>query len=381
MNAAGCFGLALVLSLVVRAHATGERPAADMLRSSRAIWFGALALVALTTIAFFRVLSSDFLPKEASNYRPVRTWDPVRKEGLMMVPRKWTYSKGSCPACESRQVNHFAKVDGYDYFLCDSCKLISIDPSVLAESDDGLNIRKYDAAYWEMELRAAMDRAYGQAIERTAEVIYYTRIPIKRFVDIGSGPGYFLDAINQYLPSRASRFYGVELFPPPIQHRTKHQNYLVGDLRDVSCSFDSGLCMEVAEHLTPLMLRTLLEDIVAKSNPGGCFMFNTGLSEYVQKEDPGYLDPTKRGHLVSWSVDAVRVLCEGLELDVFPIRGKRWAFVVERRSVDGERARDIGGDIRGRVWYAHPENLELLTDPEMGSVLKILGRLAILAYS
>jgi hypothetical protein len=291
------------------------------------------------------------------------------------------YTQGRCPVCESRHLNRLRQIEGYDYYQCRACKLIFIDLKVLADVDRGLNIRKYDVDYWEMELSSAVDRAYGVALARTAEIVYYTRIPIERFVDIGTGPGYFLDAIDRYLPSRSARFYGIELFPPPLEHRTRHKNYIVGGLRDLPFSVDSGLCMEVAEHLTPFMLRTLLEDLVRKSNPGGCFIFNTGLSEYVLKEDPNYLDPTRRGHIVSWSPESVQALSAGLELDVFPIRGKTWAFIVERRHADGTPAPDSKKDIRQRIWSALPENLELLTDPIMGSVIKILGHHTILAFS
>jgi len=259
--------------------------------------------------------------------------------------------------------------------------MLFIDSFVLNEIDGGSNIRKYDAEYWQMELPDAKERAYGVALARTAEVIYYTRIPIERFIDVGAGPGYFLDAISRHLPSHSGRFYGVELFPPPVEHRTKHQNYMVGSLKDVPFSFDSGLCMEVIEHLSPRMLRSLLEEIAHKSRRGACYIFNTGLPEYVLREDPNYLDPKRRGHVISWSVSAVRALCAGLEFDVFPIRGKTWAFILERRLNDGVSAPDFTKDIRERVWSALPENLELLMDRTMGSVLKILGHHTILAFS
>jgi hypothetical protein len=227
-----------------------------------------------------------------------------------------------------------------------------------------------------MELSAAKERSYGPALARIAEVIYYARVPIQRFIDIGTGPGYVLDAIDHYLPAHSDRFYGVERFPPPPEFRTPHKNYLIGNMSDFPHYFEAGLCMEVIEHFTPLMLRNLLEQICNKSEPGACFIFNTGLPSYVLKEDPDYLDPVRRGHIMSWSVESVRALCSGLNLAVLPIVGKTWAFIVER-PLDNANAKE---DVRDRVWAALPENLELLTDPVMGSVLKILGHHTILAF-
>jgi hypothetical protein len=188
-----------------------------------------------------------------------------------------------------------------------------------------------------------------------------------------------LDAIAQYLPKHSDKFHGVERFPPPLEYRTQHKNYVIGSLRDLTLCFEAGLCMEVIEHLTPVMLRHLLEDISAKSIPGACFIFNTGLSDYVLKEDSAYLDPVTRGHITSWSVDAVKALCQGLNLIVYPIPGKTWAFIVEHR-LDTDQPAAAKQDIRKRLWSALPENLEILTDPAMGSVLKILGHHTILAF-
>jgi hypothetical protein len=61
MNAAGCFGLALVLCLVARAQPGGDKPVSDAPDTTRLIWLSALALVALTAVVFWRALHFYFL--------------------------------------------------------------------------------------------------------------------------------------------------------------------------------------------------------------------------------------------------------------------------------------------------------------------------------
>jgi spermidine synthase len=72
----------------------------------------------------------------------------------------------------------------------------------------------YQDLYWAKELLAAKSRASGVSIARAAEVFILARKQIKTFLDIGTGPGFFLDAILKYLPDSDATFLGVERFPP-----------------------------------------------------------------------------------------------------------------------------------------------------------------------
>ncbi len=274
----------------------------------------------------------------------------------------------SCPICRHGASSRVAQVAGHSYSLCSGCGSISIETETIERLDAGGSLVEYDEDYWTSELPAARDRAFGPSLARMAEAVHYTRIPIQRFLDVGSGPGFFLDAIARYLPSRVQHFFGVEKFPPPAAHRTRSTNFIVGEVSDLNLRFDAGICIEVVEHLTPATLRTLLAGLAGVSNPGSLFLFNSGLPEYVLKEDIAYLDPQRRGHIVSYSLKAVRLLARDLGFSVLPIPGKTWAYVLEFQSRATERE-----DIRSRIWSARPENLQLLGDPEMGSVLRILG--------
>jgi hypothetical protein len=280
----------------------------------------------------------------------------------------------TCPCCQSVQTQLFKSVSGHDYFNCSTCESLFIDTEDLRRIDSGLSIVKYEEGYWRMELQSAKERSYGPTLARMAEAVYYCKRPIEKFLDIGTGPGYFLDAIGKLLPDNAGLFYGVELYPPDKEFRTPSKNYLIDDLGNLQDKFDCGICIEVIEHLTPSMLDDLLKKLANVSNPKSLYIFNTGMPEYVKNEDPGYLDPSVRGHLVSYSLKAIAQMAGKYGFVTHKIIGKTWAFALE---FQGESENE---DIRDRIWKALPYNLNILTDKNMGSVLKILGLETARAY-
>ena len=282
-----------------------------------------------------------------------------------------------CPCCNSAATALFRSVGIYNYYWCKSCECLFLDTAYLSSIDGGLTIVSYEEEYWKMELRSAWERSYGPALARMAEAIYYCRIPVKRFLDIGTGPGYFLDAVGKLLPEHADVFFGIELFPPDAEFRTTAKNYIIGDLGDLEDKYDCGICIEVIEHLTPVMLDGLLKKLAAASNPGALYIFNTGMPEYVKKEDIGYLDPTKRGHLVSYSHKAMSLMGGRYGFTMHPIPGKTWAFVLEFTNGNATPREDI----RDRIWTASQHNLDILSDSTMGTVLKILGLETSRAYN
>lgn len=285
------------------------------------------------------------------------------------------HSDSSCPLCD-RRARPYRVIEAVDYFECRSCDFLFADPRLLARIDRGEMVREYDADYWASELSAARERSYGSSLARVAEALLYCRLPVTRFVDIGAGPGFLLDALSTYLPAARDTFYGVEKFPPTSERRTSHPHYLIGDLRDVGMQFECGVCIEVLEHLTPTMARQLAAAMKAACIPGSLILFNTGLTHYVRDEDPGYLDPHARGHITSWSVVAARKVFgpEGFVVTALP--GKSWAFVVEYQPATLGDEREMAA----RIWRPIPENLRLMTDPEMGNVMFILGRESARAY-
>lgn len=288
-------------------------------------------------------------------------------------------SKCQCAICNG-SAEHYKTLKSrdshkeYEYFICKNCESIFIAPDILQMMDSGEGIIPYNEKYWEMEKASARERCFGAGLSRMAEAIFYTQIPINNFLDIGTGTGYFLDAVSLYLPSRADCFFGVEKFPPIPEERTQQKNYYTCDYKEVGKMFDCGICVEVIEHLTPEMLKGLFREVAEVSNEGALYVINSGLSSYTQKEDASYIDPFIRGHIVSYSVKGVRHLLSELGFTVHEIKGKTWAFAIEyKHGTEGE-------DITERVWKALPENLNLLNDDKMGTVMQILGRESIRAY-
>lgn len=254
----------------------------------------------------------------------------------------------------------FAVVDGVPYGDCFTCGSIAVDAAVIQAVDEGRFPRTYDEAYWEMELAGARERAACGSLARVAEAVLYTSRRVEAFIDIGCGPGMLLDALVRHLPSKTV-FHGVEKFPPP--YRTDHPNYHVGDLADLPMRFDAGVCIEVIEHLTPKMAEGLAEALAAKSNEGALYLFNTGLADFVRAEDPSYLDPYNRGHIIAWGHQALCAIFEPRGFKVIPMRS--WSFALEYKSNNEV-------PLLERAWDSL--NADLLKDPEMGEVIWLLGR-------
>lgn len=262
----------------------------------------------------------------------------------------------------------------YTYYLCERCGSIFIDTDIICAMDNGETLIEYTKEYWNMEFQAAKKRCFGVCLARIAEVVYYATIPIVNFLDIGGGTGILLDAISQYLPDNKSHFYSVEKYPPEDGYRTKEKNFYTCSYSELNQKFQAGICMEVVEHLTPKMLVDMFREIAMISEDNAIYLVNTGLPKYVMEQDPNYLDPFKRGHIISYSTEGMKFLLEPLGYRVLPIRGKDWAFCIEYNSGNKDK------DITGRIWKALPENLSLLHDSNMGDVLQILGRESVNGY-
>jgi hypothetical protein len=267
----------------------------------------------------------------------------------------------------------YREVSGVAYFECKECGSLLAERSVLDAVDEGSFHRRYDESYWEVELAAARERAYGPALARVSETLLYARRPVRRFLDAGAGPGFLLDALSTYLPASKGIFWGVETYPPRV--RTSNPQYVVGAMDTLPGKFDAGLCMEVVEHLTPRMVSSLGSSLAKLSEPDTIVLFNTALPAFVKSVDPGYLDPYVRGHIASYSQKAIGLLLSPFGFRVSPLRGKDWAYVVEYQPTSAVEP------LEDRIWTALPENKQILIDPEMGSVLYGLGLDTARAYA
>lgn len=234
----------------------------------------------------------------------------------------------TCPVCREGRSRNYAQIEGMNYLRCLSCRSIHIELAALAEIDAGRPLlRDYGPDYWAMELAAARTRAQGVSLCRAGEAILYCRRPVRRFLDVGAGPGFLLENLLELLDPAGEIFHAVEKFAPDAHFR--HPNYHLGSLADLDQRFDAGTCIEVVEHLTPEMLRTLAAELARVSSPDSYWLFNTGLDEYVVREDPGYLDPYRRGHIVSYSVRGLKTIFEPFGFQLHQLPGKSFAFAAE----------------------------------------------------
>lgn len=235
-----------------------------------------------------------------------------------------------CPVCKACDAGeHFVDIEGFSYFSCGACGSIFVSPEVLTAMDHGDSPREYGHDYWRTEVQDARVRARGDTLARAGEAILYARTEVRRFLDVGSGPGFLLDELTILLPSHEGLFHAVEMFPP--DEHSVHPNYFVGDVGSMHGKFDAGVCIEVIEHLTPAMLSKLLGGLASVSHEDSLWLFNTGMPDYVRNEDPGYLDPRRRGHVVSYSLAGLRVLFEPLGFRLSELPGKSFAFLAEYR--------------------------------------------------
>ncbi len=273
-----------------------------------------------------------------------------------------------CPLCAKGQLKPLRVVEDVSYLRCNGCGSILAESTFLERTMAG-EARTYGDDYWSEELKAARERGYGASLIRAAEVFYYARRPVRRFLYISCGAGTLLDAAAELLPEIADTFWGIEPFPPPPAFRAKHPNYRVGFVRDLEGKFDGGTCIEVIEHLAPPILRSMLGELASVSSLNALYYFNSAQTEFVERDDPGYLDPHNRGHIASYSVEGLRPIFAEAGFTIHALPGRDWAFLVEYAHCPAED----GNALLDRIWQMHPENRALLSSARFGHLLFASG--------
>lgn len=273
-----------------------------------------------------------------------------------------------CIVCNSSIIKFFREVDTVKYFECGKCNSLFADPEFVNQLQ--LKNSHYDDKYWENETTASRERSFGSSINRVCEVFLYSRIPIKRFLDVGSGPGYLLDALSVLAPDYKNLFYGCEVFPPPPQFRTEHKNYKVGSISDLNEKFSAGVCIEVIEHLSPEILKGLVKQLADVAEDEAVFYFNSAQPAFVKTVDPNYLDPFIRGHIVSYSLKGLKNIFADYEFTVIELPGRDWCFLAEYRSKS--KLSNTEG-LLNRLWTAVPQNVSVLKENGFGPLMYSIG--------
>ena len=279
----------------------------------------------------------------------------------------------SCIVCETGQGRPHRTVGDVPFFTCDACGSVFAEPEFIARVERG-EVVNYRGAYWDSELQSANERSYGSTLLRVAETFRMCRIPITRFIDIGTGSGALLDAIDALVPELSSCFHGIELFPPAPDLRSRHPNYRIGTLADTDGMFEAGICIEVIEHMSPATVRTLGEQLARRSKPGSLYFFNSAQPSFVRTHDPAYLDPLGRGHIVSYSVAGATHLLGPSGFDVIELPGRDWAFLAE---FVGPKPMDRSGIVVDqmfeRLWHPLEANMTLLRRAKFGPLMIGMG--------
>lgn len=262
-----------------------------------------------------------------------------------------------CVVCNHPRSEFFTSVDGYAYYACAACDSIHADPALIEQIDNGTGpVGKYEDDYWEQERIAAVKRASGVSLCLAGEAILYCRRPVRRFLDIGAGPGLLISKLQELIDQDAEIIHGVEKFPPP--YASGVPNLHIGDIHTLEGRFDAGTCIEVIEHLTPTMLDQIADGLARISNPGSFWLFNTGMPDYVRDEDLAYLDPSRRGHIISYSLKAVQQIFAAHGFRAGALPGKSFAFYAEYLPAD-----EI--DFSTRFYNPLPENLAFVRRNEL----------------
>lgn len=274
----------------------------------------------------------------------------------------------SCLICNNIKIRFFRTINNVNYYECIDCGSLFADAEFVHQLQSSNS--HYDETYWENETAASRERSFGSSINRVSEVFLYSRIPIKRFIDIGTGPGYLLDALSVLAPNHQELFYGCEIFPPPLQFRTQHKNYKIGGLADFEGKFSGGVCIEVIEHLSPSTLNELIEQLSKVAEEGAVFYFNSAQPSFVKNVDPGYLDPHIRGHIVSYSLKGLKKIFAQYGFTLIELPGRDWCFLAEYKS---ELTLMGAEGLLTRLWTALPENINLLKENGFGPLMYSIG--------
>jgi len=128
--------------------------------------------------------------------------------------------------------------------------------------------------------------------------------------------------------------------------------------------------VEVIEHLKPEELDNLIKALAKNSNKNALYLFNSGNPNFVKKQNPAYLDPLKRGHIISYGIEGLKIMFKKYGFNVFSIPGRDWAFLAEFTDQNHDYSVE---KLFTRLWNMNIENKTILQKNDFGYLMFILA--------
>ncbi len=232
----------------------------------------------------------------------------------------------SCALCRSdARISEI--IDGYPYYLCDACRFLFM-PDYLSKVD-------YGEAYWKNEYEEAVRRENEDCFMRALELIYLSKIPVRKMLDFGCGLGITVNRLRSQFGMDA---IGIDKYGKfePGPYLLKEDILTTNKLKKED--FDAIMSVEVVEHLPQQTILPIFESLKALLKPGGLLLINTGTLEFTEEspENKGYIDPAVRGHISVFSGRTFKKIADMLGLIHIPLWSRTWCtlFLKPKKGVD-----------------------------------------------
>jgi len=170
-----------------------------------------------------------------------------------------------CPACDSSDARSSGSKNGFDFFVCRSCKTIFTGRLPMPDEDED-----YDNYYSESNLSAP-----DFVVERIGEIIgdFSAFRETNRLLDVGFGAGTIMDVATEM----GWDVCGTEVSQPAVDHaKAKGRTVHHGTLKSAKfpdSHFDVVTASEILEHLADPVGE--LVEIFRILRPGGLFWGTT----------------------------------------------------------------------------------------------------------
>jgi 2-polyprenyl-3-methyl-5-hydroxy-6-metoxy-1,4-benzoquinol methylase len=185
----------------------------------------------------------------------------------------------------------------------------------------------YGENYWGNEYAEAVRRENEDCCIRALELIYLSKIPVKKFLDYGCGLGITVNWLRSQLGIDA---YGLDKYGrfEPAPYLLKEDILTTDKLGKEG--FDAIMSVEVVEHLPQKLIIPIFERLRDILKPGGLILVNTGTLEFIQESinNKGYIDPSLRGHISIFSLRTFKKIADILGLLHVPMWSRNWCTLL-----------------------------------------------------